>query len=184
MDLREFLCAFSLAIPGGESGGEFLVVIRFFVSKNVFECGADRVHVSGLAKDHGNDEPVIRRADVAIGPVKSVEGAIFPLIDIRRGPGVDRFAFPAESVGVVDDILRRNEAAAGNRLSGDSHGDSKEGSFVALCEISQCDLLLVRNRFDGLDGFSGNFEFLSGFEGTEGNGEVVGWIDQENGIHD
>jgi hypothetical protein len=166
-----------------EAMRELLVGRGFAITEAAGERLAHEGEVAVLAKDERDDDPVVRGACGAVGALEAVEGAVLPLRDIRRRPGVVAL-FAAEAGGGMDDVVGVNEGTRRDGLRGFADGDAIHGDEVAHAEVMRGELLLGGDFFAQRPALAVQGDAGSGFEIAQGHEGIVGGMDLEDGRHE
>lgn len=160
------------------SEGKHAVDVGKVAQRGGVESRGNRFANGGGAIDARDDGDVVASAGAAIGTFEAEEGAF----KLRRGRGKGFDLRDSALKAFESDVVTMHPGAGGDRLAGEadrmailkddlSLGDRPEGDFVA-----------GRNRFQGGNGTTGDFDRLLGGQRPNGDGDVVGGMKmQERG---
>ncbi len=114
------------------------------IAELLFKGLAQRVDIAVFAKDEGNDQPIITRADLAVLAMVAEKSTVDPSFDVRSFPGVVAVA-GSESGRVMHHIGGSEQSTACDRLAGPADGDAVHPDLGAWLEIHRGELVLGRN---------------------------------------
>ena len=77
----------SVGIDCGQIPGEKLVLISALEAKRIEHGILQRLDIAVLAEDHGDDQPMVRRAHGTVLSVEALKGVALPLDDGGWSPG-------------------------------------------------------------------------------------------------
>ena len=134
----------------------------------LFKCLLQDLYVPVLAKNQGNNEPIVSCAYLTIGPAIPQKGLLFSVRNVGRCPTI----FPRLLVkwcSLMLDVACRQEFPSRDRVDGSANLSAVHNYVVADFEAPHGELVFSGNIVGGSVNLASKFDSFAGLQVRKGN---------------